>query len=169
MARYAIFDYDKAMSAIVASANTSDEKSAIESVPTGQPLPMRCAVIRTSAIEEFFVLSSELLDSTPTLIVRDTGVVSDSTPPAQPTELVARTEKLGDLDVVVLDWQPGGPDQDLAGFMVYRDGVLIGVSGVLTFVDSTVSYTEAGEHVYDVHAVDQAQNKSQPATVTITL
>lgn len=170
MARFVIMDYDKAQDAIVASANTADEKSAIEAVPREQHLPNRVAVVRTSSIQEFFVLSSELLDETPTLIVREGNTVNDKTPPAEPQGLSARVVPIDSgvdkHNVVMLEWTPGGMDEDLAGFYVYRDGVQIGGAGTLTFVDATV---DAGEHVYDVHAVDTAGNKSQPATVTITV
>lgn len=168
MARYIIMDYDKAMAAVVASANTIDEKSAVESVPKEQHLPNRVAVVRTSAIQEFFVLASELLDETPTLIVRDSTIINDKTPPAAPASLAAQQTTLSDggTQVVVLTWEPGGMDQDLAGFYVYRDGVQIGGAGVLMFVDGTVP---DGDHVYDVHAVDNAGNKSEPATVTVAV
>lgn len=170
MARFVIMDYDKAMSSMVAYANTADERSAIESLPEAQQLPNRVAVIRTAAIQEFFVLSSALIDEAPTLIVRDHGVVNDKEPPATPEALTASVRMLGEGDeqrgIVVLEWLPGGPDEDLAGFMVYRDGVLIGVAGNLTFADLTAS---ADRHTYDVHAIDNAQNKSQPVTVVVTL
>jgi hypothetical protein len=167
MARYVIMDYDKAMAAIVSQQNTVDEMSAIQAVPKEQHLPNRVAVVRTSSIQEFFVLASELLDETPTLVVREGEIVNDKTPPATPQGLSAHNaadEQRG-TSMTVLEWFPGAADQDLMGFVVYRDGVQIGLAGTLSFVDPGVA---PGEHVYDVHAIDTAQNKSQPATVTIT-
>lgn len=164
MARFVLMDYDKAMAAVVASANTADEKSAVESVPREQHLPNRVAVVRTSSIQEFFVLSSELLDETPTLIVREGSTVNDKNPPATPEALQAHAVAVEGSTMIVLEWVPGAADTDLQGFVVYRDGVPIGTAGTLRFVDPGAP---PGERVYDVHAIDTAMNKSQPATVTV--
>lgn len=170
MARFVIMDYDKAQAAIVAPANTADETSAIESVPSEVPLPTRVAVVRTDAIKEFFVLDSSVSGAPPKLVMREGESTNDGHAPAPPEQLSGRTDTLdnGTLLVVVLEWLPGGMDHDLMGFVIYRDGVQIGLSGTLRFID-TGAAAIAGPHVYDVHALDTDQNKSDAATVIVTI
>lgn len=163
MARYYIMDLASAMNAVIAESNSSDPRSAIEAVPGTTKMPNRVAVIRTSSIEEFFVV--EPVEGTPNLVVRGGGVVpgTDTTPPAAPTDLSVNITN----GEVHLTWVPGGQEADLRGFMIYRDGEWIALVGTISFVDSGVE--PGGEYVYDVHAMDSSNNKSQPATVTVTV
>lgn len=91
-----------------------------------------------------------------------TSTLPDTTPPSTPGSL-SGTPGSG---VAVLSWTASTDDGSVAGYEIWRDAAL------LTTVSST-GYTDAGlsngsTYVYQVIAVDAANNKSAPASVSVT-
>lgn len=100
------------------------------------------------------------------------AVTVDHRPPGRPEGLTATVEGAD----VLLAWQPV-PDDDLAGYLVYRDGVLLGGEGAEDLralaIAETASADRArpdGTFVYQVAAIDRAGNlgpASDPAEATL--
>jgi subtilase family serine protease/flagellar hook assembly protein FlgD len=93
--------------------------------------------------------------------VVDVGV-GDVHPPAPPTGLVAVPEGRD----VQLRWDPG-PEPDLAGYVIVRDGVRVASTADASHLDRGLAY---GTYVYAVLAVDLAgleSDESEPASATI--
>jgi choice-of-anchor A domain-containing protein len=82
-------------------------------------------------------------------------VTVDTTPPAVPQNPAAKVQNRQD---VVFTWSPV-TDSDLAGYIVYRDGVRITPSPITatTLTDPGVA---EGDHQYSVSAIDNAGNES---------
>lgn len=83
---------------------------------------------------------------------------ADAEPPTQPSDLSA-TAVLGRS--VSLSWSPSFDNAGLAGYRVYRDGALVGVSPATAFEDHTVQ--PEGTYAYSVSAVDRSNNASLPS------
>lgn len=82
----------------------------------------------------------------------------DVTPPSPPTLLSASP---GGPAEVILRWSPSTDDVDLAGYTVYRDGIVID-----DLDPTTTSYDDGGAqpgatHVYEIDAFDGAGNRSE--------
>lgn len=92
-------------------------------------------------------------DTTATLRVRTEGAV-DTTAPAAPVGMTATAE----ADAVTLSWEANG-EQDLAGYVLYRDGVKLATLGTATgYTDADV--TPGTTYSYTLRAVDVAGNAS---------
>jgi subtilase family serine protease/flagellar hook assembly protein FlgD/chitodextrinase len=94
-------------------------------------------------------------------------VVVDNGPPAPPQGLVANVNGSD----IALDWQPNA-EGDLLGYLVYRDGVLLTVSGAPPLdlrpyaIDADEWLDEDvgdGTRRYRVRAIDRAGNTSEPS------
>jgi chitodextrinase len=91
-----------------------------------------------------------------------TSTLPDTTPPSTPGSL-SGTPGSG---VAVLSWTASTDDGSVTGYEIWRDAAL------LTTVSST-NYTDAGltngtTYAYQVIAVDAANNKSAPASTSVT-
>ncbi len=90
------------------------------------------------------------------------STLPDTTPPSLPGSLTA----IPGNGIAALSWTAATDDGSVTGYEIRKDGLL------LTTVSAT-SYTDAGltngtAYTYQVIAVDAANNKSQPASVTVT-
>ena len=105
----------------------------------------------------------------PTRTARGSGTYSvvllqDSIAPTAPSRLTATSKRQG----VSLAWNPSQDNVAVTGYQVFRDGLMIGVSISLNYVDSSIS--SGATYSYFVKAYDAAQNvstSSNKATVTI--
>jgi hypothetical protein len=88
----------------------------------------------------------------------------DSQPPTQPTGLAATTTAATTISTgsVDLSWNASTDDSAVAGYNIYRDGTLIATTGTQPhFTDQPVA--PQTDYVYQVAAVDAAQNESDPS------
>jgi hypothetical protein len=90
---------------------------------------------------------------------------SDRTAPTTPGSFVATPTSPTEI---ALSWFPSTDDRSLAGYRIYRDGVLAATAGA-----SATSFTDTGlapdtSHWYAIHAVDAAGNLSPAATALAT-
>src|SRR5690606_34057269 len=94
--------------------------------------------------------------------VEATTHVLDVAPPTAPTGLVATALSHGSIE---LSWQPSTDDTGVAGYRVYRDGVLAGTPLETTFVD--IGLAPETSYSYAVTAVDLAGKESEPSAPAI--
>lgn len=93
----------------------------------------------------------------------DESVPADTTPPSIPQGLAAQVSG----STVGLSWTPSTDNVEVVGYIVYRDGVVVGSPSGPYFTDSGVPL---GTHSYRVQSVDAAGNASDssaPISVTI--
>ena len=89
-------------------------------------------------------------------------LIADTTPPSVPRNLKASSKP------VILRWSASRDNVGVAGYNIYRSGVVIGHSAGTTFTDSTV--TSGRTYKYAISAFDAAGNesaKSSPFTFYI--
>lgn len=111
-----------------------------------------------------FTVAATVAKQTDPTPATDTWVV-DTTAPTAPTGVSASAASAYEVD---LSWSPSTDNTGVAGYTVYRDGVVLGTTGGdTTYVDDNVSPNTS--YTYTVRAVDAAGNKSAqslPASVT---
>ncbi len=91
---------------------------------------------------------------------------ADTTPPTVPAGVTAQVGPVGEVDV---QWSASTDDVGVAGYTVYRGGVLLATvsSSTLTYADKAVASITA--YSYTVDAFDAAGNHSaQSAAATVT-
>jgi RHS repeat-associated protein len=90
---------------------------------------------------------------------------ADTTAPSIPAGLTAS----GGIGKVTLGWSASSDNVAVAGYSVYRDGTLLGVTASVSYVDTTPALGIS--HSYTVAAFDGSANasaQSAPATATAT-
>jgi len=91
---------------------------------------------------------------------RDIPVLSkDVTSPTNPADLTAAIEE----NHVVLKWQPSIDGDEVAGYEIYRDDVMIDTVNETTFIDADIEVDKA--YIYKVIAFDVSGNKSEAIIV----
>src|SRR5262249_37669370 len=70
------------------------------------------------------------------LVLEATSIPPDTTPPSVPTGLTATTVT---DDAVALAWSASTDDVAVAGYRVYRDGVLVGSTAATSFADTSLA------------------------------
>jgi len=123
-----------------------------------------------------FTLRLEAEDLSGNVAFHEVAVIIDNLPPAAPTGLVATQQ--GSTSTVLSTWNPNS-EPDLAGYLLYRDGRLVNAEGAVVgdlrrYLIKITQYEEPGvpdgPHVYEVYAMDEAGNlsdPSEPANVTL--
>src|SRR5262245_7930316 len=96
------------------------------------------------------------------LLLEATSVPPDTQPPSVPTGLAATDVS---STQVSLAWTPSTDNVGVAGYQVYRGGVLIGSTPQATFIDSGLSPLTA--YSYTVAAFDFATNLSAPSAALL--
>jgi hypothetical protein len=118
-----------------------------------------------------FVLRLEAEDTAGNVGSREASFVVDNTPPAAPV-LLSAVVRAADIEVT---WHANG-EQDLAGYLLFRNGVLANSNGRASFGDywpyilapNSMSYEDAppdGDYSYQLIAVDRAGNFSALSNV----
>jgi cellulose 1,4-beta-cellobiosidase len=88
---------------------------------------------------------------------------SDSAPPTSPTGLAGKLKS----KQVTLTWKPASDNVGVAGYKIWRGGVVIATTTGTTWSESLAA---SGTYVYFVSAYDAAGNKSGASnSVTLTL
>jgi uncharacterized repeat protein (TIGR01451 family) len=145
------------------------------------PVPIQADVLaqwNTVGLPEdaAFTLRLEAEDTSGNVAFHEVSVVIDNLPPAAPTGLTAVQQ--GVTSDVLASWN-ANTEPDLLGYLLYRDGRLANATGVVIgdlkrFVLETTQYLDPnvpdGLHVYEVYAMDEAGNISDPsAPAEVTL
>ncbi|MDA8018227.1 MAG: choice-of-anchor A family protein [Thermoanaerobaculia bacterium] len=137
------------------------------------PVPVLSDVLaqwNTSTLpdESTHTLRLEAEDLAGNVALATATVVVDNQPPSAPTGLVATVTGSD----VALSWTAGA-DPDLAGYLLYRDGVLANAVGAVIgslepYVLTSTSFADDGRpdgtSIYEVYAIDEAGNLSGPST-----
>jgi hypothetical protein len=90
--------------------------------------------------------------------VDDDGSEVDDTAPSVPDQLEGTTQTDADTTMVVLTWADSTDDVGVSGYIVFRDGVVIGQATISAFTDGDV--TVGNSYEYTVVATDAAGNQS---------
>jgi hypothetical protein len=89
------------------------------------------------------------------LVLEATSVPPDTTPPSVPTGLGATVVSSTEID---LAWSPSTDDVAVAGYRIYRDGVLVHTTPATAFADTGLAGSTT--YAYAIAAFDYANNAS---------
>jgi len=89
----------------------------------------------------------------------------DMVAPSAPSGLTASANQK--LKQIQLSWIGSTDNVGVAGYRVWRNGVIVGTSTTTSWIDSV--YTAGATYTYSVTGYDAAGNVSLPSTTTITL
>ncbi|MFC5701665.1 carbohydrate binding domain-containing protein [Cohnella faecalis] len=89
--------------------------------------------------------------------------VVDTTAPSQPANLISPSKTTTSIS---LSWDASTDNVGVAHYEILRDSVLVGTSLTTSYTDTGLSAGQA--YVYTVKAVDAANNKSLPSSLTIS-
>jgi hypothetical protein len=92
--------------------------------------------------------------------------VADTQAPTAPGAVTATVVETGNGRAVRLAWPAGSDNVAVSGYLVRRDGADLGQVAELGLLDAAPT---PGEHAYAVLTLDGAGNRSQPASVTVTV
>jgi len=104
-------------------------------------------------------------------------LLADTTSPSTPTGVTiagsTSTNSFYTVTTLVISWNPSTDNVGVAGYQVYRDGILITTSTSAAFTGTSLTdMVPPGTYSYSVVAYDAAQNfseRSAPASVTISI
>jgi hypothetical protein len=98
----------------------------------------------------------------------DDGSEVDETPPSVPAQLEGSSQTDADATMIVLTWADSTDDVGVSGYIVNRDGAVVGQAASPGFTDSDV--TAGNSYEYTIVATDAAGNRSaasQPLVVSV--
>lgn len=141
-------------------------------VPGGTLFELDAGTLRQGAV---YTLRLEAEDSASNVAEARVGIRVDNQPPGAPVLLSATAQG----DSVMVQWQ-AVPDEDLLGYVLFRDGVLANapeggnLDDLRPYALLSTQYTNTqvpdGVHVYHLVAIDQAGNISSPSnTLSVTV
>lgn len=129
----------------------------------GSPAPSsNWTPIDATGVTAIRVLNFDTADNLVIYEVDVRGEVPDTTPPAAPAGLTA---SLVSDSSVILTWQTN-TETDLAGYKIYRNGMLVAQVTGTSWQDTAISPQTT--YTYEVRAYDTSGNLSNPASVTVT-